>query len=350
MKKINNYINKYSLIFITFFIINLFFIWIISNILIIDNKLKASNSLMSRDAKTIYYYGSNYSEKDIIIDELSGKKAIAEVNIQTTQNHDSIDAKAIYYNYEINTKYPLLEGRMFTLDEIKNKEKVALVGKSFKDDIKENYIKFEGEQYKVVGVLGLEGSAILENSIFINLCSKELNLSMRAINIDILDEDTISVATDIANIFSDSNSDAYIISEPYGLSDPLKTAMLENNIHIVLAVLVSICLITTIFNIGSYWINKEQVVIGIKSLVGGSRIKIIMELWLEYISTIISALILSNIIVEVVSLLSNIQSMIRFREIIVLLTLNIIISTIAFIGPIINYLKLNINTVIKENI
>lgn len=64
--------------------------------------------------------------------------------------------------------YPLAEGRYYTADEIAAGEKVALIGKAYKEYVyKENgkeYIDIENEQYEVLGVVGLGEQASLWDS------------------------------------------------------------------------------------------------------------------------------------------------------------------------------------------
>ncbi|MGL5479492.1 MAG: hypothetical protein ACRDCB_10680, partial [Clostridium sp.] len=74
MRKINRYIKKYSVLFITFFIINIFFIWILSNILSLEKNLKAKNSLLSENAKTIYFQGFDSLDKNNILKLFNDKK------------------------------------------------------------------------------------------------------------------------------------------------------------------------------------------------------------------------------------------------------------------------------------
>lgn len=343
MRKINRYIKKYSVLFITFFIINIFFIWILSNILSLEKNLKAKNSLLSENAKTIYFQGFDSLDKNNILKLFNDKKIILESILSYSDSKETPEIKGVYYNYDIDKNYPLKEGRMFSVNEILNKEKVAIVSNDIKNNITDGNINVQGEKYKVLGVFDKDDK--IKNTIYINLDSKEVNLISRAITLDFKDGDISKLIEDIKNEANKSNVEV-LISDPYGLNDPLEEALGENKIHIILGVLSSICLISTVINISTYWIDKEKAIIGIKSLVGGTKLDLIVRFYIEYILVILITIVISLITWTFV-----------FREPIkdiwiigTLIILNILVSTIAFITPLFKLCRLNINSIIKENI
>lgn len=349
MCKLKRLAKKYWVLFGTFFLINIFFIWIVINILNVEEKLKTQQSLISNDAKTMFFQGGDV-QKDELIDLLKDKKVILEGNIMVNSNEEKTEIKGIYYNYDIEKKYPLIEGRMFTAQEIKEKRKVALVGYNLKDEIKNNTIKIQNEDYEVVGILGEKNSNALKDSIFINLNAQDFSLNMKAITIDVANEKASDSVADISKTLNESKKVEILITEPFGKDEPLKQAIGDNKIHLIMALLVSICLISTVINISIYWIDNERPIIGIKSLVGGTKRMMTVKFWIEYEATIALSLIGSYIVWLVCNSGNEVNGTLVFKSLGLLTAINIIVSTLAIIPPVINLNKLNINSIIKENI
>lgn len=345
MIKLKRLIKKYCLIFFTFFLINIFFIWIVTNILGMEEALKTQQSLISSEAKTMFFQGRENIEKDELIDLLKNKKVILEGIVTLNSDENNTEIRGIYYNYDIKKKYPLIEGRMFTLEEIKEKKKVALVGYNLKDEIKNNSIKIQNEDYEVVGILGDKKSSALKDSIYINLNSRDFSLNMKAITMDVADEKAADTARDISNTLNKNKKVDIIITEPVGKTDPLGQAIGDNKIHIIMGLLVSICLVSTVINISAYWIDKEKSIIGIKSLVGGTKRMLAIRFWIEY-----QAAILLSLIVAYMVCWNKVNNLLGLRSLELLMLANIIVSTVAIIPSIIRLNKLNINSIIRENI
>ncbi|WP_040214587.1 ABC transporter permease [Clostridium polynesiense] len=235
MYKLKRMIKKYWVLFCTFFVINIFFIGVIVNVLNVEEQLKTQQSLISEDAKTMFFQRADGINKDELIDLLKDKRVILEGIITLNNDEEMTEIKGTYYNYEIEKKYPLMEGRMFTAEEIKSKKKAALVGYNLKDRIINNTIKIQGEAYEVVGILGDKKSNVLRDSIYINLNSMDFTLSMKAITVDTLDEKASDAAMNISQSFNKSKRAEVYISEPYGKHNPLKEAIGDNKLHLISA-------------------------------------------------------------------------------------------------------------------
>lgn len=350
MYKFKRLVKKYSVIFFAFFSINIFFVWILSNILNAEEELKTQQSLISNDAKTMFFQCTESIKKDELLDLLKNKKIILEGDVILNNDKNNTEIKGIYYNYDIEKRYPLLEGRMFTIKEIEEKEKVALVGYNLKDNIKNNIIKIQNEDYEVVGILGEKKSDALKDSIFINLNAQDFNLNMKAITMDVEGEKAADIAMNISKTLNKKKKADVLISEPFGKADPLKEAIGDNKIYLIVALLVSICLISTVINITNYWIDKEKSIIGIKSLVGGTKKILAFKFWIEYQATIIISLIISYTLWIAHNIGNETSGVLGLKSLGLLTGINIIVSTLAFIPPVINLNKLNINLIIKENI
>lgn len=72
---------------------------------------------------------------------------------------------AEWFSEDVKWHYPLISGRYYTIGEIKNKKKVALIGKNLEKYIEDKngkkYIHLGGEQYEVIGMIGQKDSRSL---------------------------------------------------------------------------------------------------------------------------------------------------------------------------------------------
>lgn len=343
MKKIKKKYNSYIFIFIVFATMNIFFIWIISNILFIDNKLKVENVLLSENARYLNINGINKIYNKQLIDLFSEEEFLMENTISSRENQI---LKGVFYNYNIEKNFELNSGRMFNLNELIQGEKVAIVGFDFKDEIKDGNIFVNNQIYNVVGIL--ENQEELNKTIYLNMNASEENINGELIKIDVNANQDIyeKVSIKIKEEFAaDMN-----IGEIESVINPLKVALGENNIHIALGVLTGISLISLIINIGIYWIDKEKKFIGIESLVGATKVQIAIKLWKEYMLVVIASQLSSIIVWNLIKSITGAQNNLTLVMYMILLVINLMISTLAIAIPIIKLLRLEINTIIKENI
>lgn len=345
MHKIKRNIKSYWILFAVFFLINIFFIWIISNVVDIEEKLKMEQSLFTDKAKVLLFQGGQDSNKDDLLSFFKDKDVVIEGIIMKNNDENNTDVKGLYYNYEIHKSYPLSEGRMFTVDEIQNKKKVALVGYSLKDKIENNIIKINNEDYEVVGIVGDINNTQLKDSIYINFNSQQFNLDTQAITLDINGEETANVALEISKKLNEEKNINTIISDSVKKVGPLRQAIGENQLHLVMGLLAAISLVSTVINLTLYKIDKEKYIFGIKGLLGRTKMSMSISFWIEYEFTIM----LSSINAYVFSAIFN-NGILSIKILGILMLINIIVSTIAIVLPMINLNRLNINSIIKENI
>ena len=185
----------------------------------------------------------------------------------------------------------------------------------------------------------------LKDSIYINFNSQQFNLNSKAITLDINGEETTNVALDISKKLSEEKNINIIISDSVKKVGPLTQAIGENKVHLVMALLATISLISTVINLTLYKIDKEKYIFGIKGLLGRTKMSMNISFWIEYEFTII----LSSIISYIFSAIYN-NGILSIKILGILMLINIIVSTIAIVLPMINLNRLNINTIIKENI
>ncbi|MGL5415663.1 MAG: ABC transporter permease [Clostridium sp.] len=337
-------IKKYWILFLVFLTLNIFFISILTNIFEIEKKYKVSNSLLSDKSKGLMMMsGVKISNKEYL-KILEGNKFVIEGDIQGKREDKDTIVKGIFYNYEINKTYPLEEGRMFSLEEMNNGEKVALIGKELKDREKDGFVYINNEKYKIIGIL----DESLSNTIYINFNGLEYPLNMINISIDEVDGNTSSMVIESVEKLKETKNIESMIKDVYGNGNSLNAAISENSVHIILGVLISICLIGTVINISSYWIEKEKGIIGVKCLVGGNKENIIRGTWFEYEGVIFTSLLIGVIIYSFFNRIYEMDYIVK--AIGVLSIINVFTSTIAIVPSIIKIKKLNINSIIKENI
>ena len=100
----------------------------------------------------LYSFFEKVKEKENIILKVEG------LDIGFENSGSSI---GIYFSNEINNFYNILEGRGFSLDDIKNKRKVVLIGKSLLPKCLEKngkkYLIRGKDEFEVIGIVGKDG-------------------------------------------------------------------------------------------------------------------------------------------------------------------------------------------------
>lgn len=349
--KIKRNIKKYWILFITFFVINIFIIGIIINIFNLNEELKVNNSLMSKDGKNISFSGVGDISFDNLVEMLGDEKFVIESSVTYYENNEDSPVIGVFYNYDIDKKYPLVEGRMISSNEMKEEKKVALVGYKFIDDISDNNtINVKGEEYNVVGVLGDKEGSILNSRIYINLKSLNSDIFNKSFNMSVVDKKTSDIAGNIYNRLREKEKNINLsIYDIQGNVSPLLDSINTNIVSLVIGILVIICLISTVVNISLYWIKNEKKIIGIKSLVGGTKLKLSLQFWRDYQITIIISIISSFGIWILINRGNIVNNKVLLGSIVVLTILDIVISTLAIIPPCIKLNKIQINSIIKEH-
>lgn len=339
-------IKKYWVLFCTFFLINIFFISVVMNIFNYEKQLNTQNSLISEEAKTLFFQtADNVTTKDLI-NTIQDRNVTLEGNIMVNNDEEETEIIGVYYNYEIEKTYPLSEGRMFTLEEIENGEKVALVGYNLKDRIKNEVIKVQNEEYKVVGIVGDKSSNSLQDRVYINMNSNAASLGFKNITIDVAEGSVTYLSKKIYEELNKENKVAIEITEP--IIEPLKEAIASNSTYLIMGLLACISLVFTVINISTYWIEKEKVIIGIKSLVGASKSIIFSNLLFEFQGVILMSIVSAYFAMAISGNVSLSDINVTFKSFILIALIDLVVSFISVIPTIIKINNLNINSIIKE--
>lgn len=140
--------------------------------------LSISLSLINNDMKHVNNYNNMYLKNNVrvylnnnvdnIIKELAINKEISILSEQSIFINGS-NTKGVYFE-SVPIEIPIDEGRNFTYKDIKERNKVVIIGKEFKRLVKEDdgekYINVYGEKYEVIGTTNND---VLKYEIFVNL-------------------------------------------------------------------------------------------------------------------------------------------------------------------------------------
>ncbi len=80
--------------------------------------------------------------------------------------------RGVFYRGSI-TKLPMARGRFFTEEECLSRQKLAVIGKDFLENISwengKEYVEYNGNKYEVIGVTGISNDSSLDHLIIVNL-------------------------------------------------------------------------------------------------------------------------------------------------------------------------------------
>ena len=140
MKK---YVNKYSIsFFVMFTIIMLAASFLISIYDTTQYDMRYDNYLLSQNAKILSITQTNISQEDLLNSIFTEPNIyIKGATLYEDNNNDR--GTIIFFNYDLDTTYPMVEGDFITKEDCLNSEKVAVIGKNI---VKDTYLK-EGKRY-----------------------------------------------------------------------------------------------------------------------------------------------------------------------------------------------------------
>lgn len=220
-------------------------------------------------------------------------------NISIQKDNLNINAykgKAIYLK-DYNHNIPILDGSFFNQDDFADSKNRIVIGKKLLDRVilRENkrYIKFNGIEYEVIGVMGYENrDSILDKSFYLNLNGylKQKNNNVKeTLIISGNDSNTTLLIKDIKEEFTETTL--------YKNNNLFFRDLMENKItSLFRTILASLCLITCLLIITSNYIYSKKLEIGIRKLYGSSNIKIYIKFIYEYIKILLGGFFISIII------------------------------------------------------
>ncbi|GAA4721577.1 ABC transporter permease [Brevibacillus fulvus] len=213
---------------------------------------------------------------------------------QVSMFHNGSMSRVIpeYWTKQVHQRFPLVRGRYINEEDIRNGEKVALVGQGRLDDLVtkngKEYIVLDHEDYQVVGIIGVREK--MTKAIDSKIVIPATSLSHIAES-KWRSKNTLSFT--IHNLYKDTYPDEKQIKQnakrlfpgvtyktsPSPGSGGMITAHAGDEIAISL--MVYALTILNAINLTSYWIQERKYEIGIKKAFGYSNFDIIFMLFGE---------------------------------------------------------------------
>lgn len=260
--------------------------------------------------------------------------------------------------------YPLASGRYYTADEIKNKEKVVLVGSTLKECIrkqdKKQYIDIQGEAYEVLGIIGVENQRTLWDNRIVMPCtvlpeSIARDLTFSFINFILYNE--------LGNLKVDQNiimkngvkivSDFKIMNQGKLQIENMVEELLQSQDSIYyLAVLSYLVTIIYAVNIVVLWLEKRRYEIGLRKAFGYTDKEVAKLIFGEMfgialLSSII-VLVIQAVMGEVVGRISKYTLTLSLPNILIALGFVLLTALLTSIWPVIRALKIPPADILKD--
>ncbi|GFZ30435.1 hypothetical protein CSC2_09610 [Clostridium zeae] len=307
-------------------------------------------------------FNVNQSEKisgDQLMDVIKSKKDICLIKDQIF--YSIYTGKAIFFNYDMNMQVPIISGRFLNKNDFSENEPLIVIGKDMKDEIVvkngEEFINYNNEMYKVVGVMGYSNRAsILDNTFFIKLDSflskyKELQIINSSWLVDGRTNDTEALFDELNKDLNNKNKVTLSKLEVDRSQSSISNA-LSNRKFTIITIIVTILVIgLNIVNITYNYVANKRKEIGIKKSLGGTNFIIAIEIICEFEIISLIAFLLSQIvyftIIRFGTLSQVFGSNVYFLSGVLTLVVVIIITFIISLIPIRRTLKIDISDAMK---
>ncbi|NRT92133.1 ABC transporter permease [Clostridium beijerinckii] len=210
------------------------------------------------------------------------------------------------YNYkDLDKIFPLKEGRFFTKEESISNKKIALVGSNLADLIymknDKKYIKIEGEEFEVVGLIGRKTLSYWGLRIFIpvnSLPNDIYNSDYESIGLyypkDMLKQKNYFY--DLKSNSSDKNIESIKVNE-LSEEEGIASRVFSNNKPIYISLLFSILLaVISILIFSTFWADSLKKNIAIKKILGADNLYIFKQLIYQMLILITFSSIIAGIL------------------------------------------------------
>ena len=300
MKK---YVNKYSIsFFIMFTIIMLAASFLISIYSTVQYDIRYDNYLLSENAKILSIVQSDLKQEDllnVIFEEPD--ICVKGANIYEDINNDK--GTILFFNYELETVYPMIEGEFITKEDFINSRKVAVVGKNIIHDtyIKDGnrYLSVENDEYLVKGIMGHEKRDLVCDNIFIlnstgYFANKE---NSKNANVHIISsKNSINNAiVNIENILKEKSPNIQVTANESVQFQGENTLFALYVLPQIVKSVISVFLINIII-VNVFWLLSRKREISIKKSLGATNINIMLEIMFQQVIIVIVAYIVAIIL------------------------------------------------------
>lgn len=208
--------------------------------------------------------------------------------------NDDKHIRQIYYQGDFNAP-PVISGRFFKPDDFSENKNIAVVGKNRTDEIFElknkKYIKYQEQNFEVVGIVGTEKSSVLNSTEFVS-CGKNIATTTPVFTLDINQSNSEEL---IKNIEDGLDDKGFILSR---MNAPTNAyiALNQNDVGTNIILFALICFALSILIISIEWINYFSSQITIERLLGFKFFIIFSRVFLKYFSFAGIGIIIASIV------------------------------------------------------
>lgn len=233
---------------------------------------------------------------------------------------------------------PLLKGRYFTIDEVNSNNSLVVVGKEVYEQVKSsminNFIKINGSNYKVIGVLGRsETGSQWDSAVYMPLYALPQSLQsikQESYNIFLRNNngDPSNYLDNLEGKFYELNSSLKININKEIDSSKKNESIWINAVFISLlsgVILFVSCI--NVINLSLYWILDRKREIGIRKAIGASNRNIASLIFFEMLVISLVSSLITLVLLFVLGQLSN-----YFNYSISLFNCFLLVSTSLFCG------------------
>lgn len=284
-----------------------------------------------------------------IDEEFRVRTSLEYFKINGIDQRDVVIAEGFKGNW--GSTYPILEGTFYTEQDIKNGEKVVLLGKNIAKkylDKENKLINIDDEEYKVIGIVGYKGKeSAFDNSIFMPITALSriaLNsfesIPYRKIYLSGREKyPTIGVETVVDELKKQGSQVAPGEAVEVEKKEPgILGALTVYSGELLTVAITIIFAILNVILINYFWIKDRRFEIGVRKAFGIKNKSIALLLVCEFLSIVIVASILTIITHITISLiLNNFYSFylsFNIYNILAIIIFNIVISSLVSILPI----------------
>ncbi|MDD4066980.1 MAG: ABC transporter permease [Clostridia bacterium] len=301
MKK---YIDKYSIGFLAMFtmiILSSSFLLSIYNTSKQD--MKIDNYLLSNDAETILISNTSLIKKDLL-NVIFSQNNIIFKGMNVIEDNNQKKGTIMYFNYDLDMYYPMIEGEFFSKEDCINNEQVAIVGKNIVDDVTYNidnkrYIKVENREYIVKGIMGDKNRNLKCNDMFILNASSYYNNTnnMKSVYTYILSSknDTDKIVKNIINQLKSLDSNI-VVSNTANVQFQGQTVLFaEYELPKIFKSVIFVFLINVLI-VNVFWLISRQKELAIKKMLGATNVDIAITIIIYQQVLILLAYILAIVL------------------------------------------------------
>lgn len=195
--------------------------------------------------------------------------------------NDENHFRQIFFQGKYNTP-PLISGRFFTPSDFKSNNRYAVVGLNCVDDCKtivnKKYIKYQGCDYEVIGIVGSRKTSMLNFTVFI-ASNENLMAENSVFVLDINDQNSSTTFSDFQN---NLNNQGYISNTILAAATSYEV-LNRDKIGLKLIVAAFICFTLSILIVSIQWINFCFSEIAVKRLLGFKLFGIFLNSLLKYL-------------------------------------------------------------------